>query len=315
MDNMDNNDSHSQRYLYKTKGVCPPEIGFEINDGILTGVAFRGGGCPGNAALVGRLLEGRAVSEVQGILRGIACRNDTSCPEQLADAVDQALAGALLPVASFKVHSDETLHSKIAVAGELAGDHQALARVIEAAGKAGAEKVYCLGNVFAAKADPGAMLELMQEPNLVLLAGAGDWEFAQKPPEEDNLVAAALQAKLMDLDQVVSFILGDLAGVGFYGDYLQNLEGFSDFDPYALEMNMVCNLADLMRDKSVFGAVEAMVPGFRARLILFAQRGDWGAYQVGDATVISVGAAVDGDQVSWGLLSWGAGGLDLAIQS
>jgi len=48
----------NERYIYRTHGVCPPEIHFQVQDGLLTEVRFVGGGCPGNARLVSRLLKG-----------------------------------------------------------------------------------------------------------------------------------------------------------------------------------------------------------------------------------------------------------------
>ena len=55
---------------------------------ILTHCRFIGG-CPGNTQGVARLAEGRPAAEVVRLLKGIQCRNGTSCPDQLARALEQ----------------------------------------------------------------------------------------------------------------------------------------------------------------------------------------------------------------------------------
>lgn len=49
--------SKTQRFIYQTQCVCPPEIHFQIQDALLKSVRFVAGGCPGNAQLVACLLE------------------------------------------------------------------------------------------------------------------------------------------------------------------------------------------------------------------------------------------------------------------
>ena len=48
------------------------------------------GGCPGNTKGVAKLVIGRKVEEVIALLKGIPCRNGTSCPDQLVRALEQA---------------------------------------------------------------------------------------------------------------------------------------------------------------------------------------------------------------------------------
>lgn len=74
---------------YKTKGTCSREIEFEVDDsGIVKNVRFIGG-CTGNTQAVAKLSEGRKAEEVISVLKGIQCRNGTSCPDQLARALEQ----------------------------------------------------------------------------------------------------------------------------------------------------------------------------------------------------------------------------------
>ena len=76
-------------YTYRPVGVCAKEIGFEIEDNIVTRLHFTNG-CPGNLMGIARLVEGMTVDEVIGRLKGIACgKKATSCPDQLCVALAQ----------------------------------------------------------------------------------------------------------------------------------------------------------------------------------------------------------------------------------
>lgn len=73
---------------YKTFGVCSRTIDFEIENKIIKSVKFNGG-CLGNTQGVAKLVVGRTVDEVISLLEGIQCRNGTSCPDQLANALKE----------------------------------------------------------------------------------------------------------------------------------------------------------------------------------------------------------------------------------
>ena len=80
------------QYQYKTKGTCSQQIFFEIEDGKLKNVQFLGG-CNGNLKGIGSLVEGMDVQEVISRLEGTTCGGKpTSCPDQLATALKEALA-------------------------------------------------------------------------------------------------------------------------------------------------------------------------------------------------------------------------------
>ena len=69
-------------------------INFEIIDGIVKNVKFTSG-CNGNTQGVAALAKGRPVEEVVALLKGIDCRGKgTSCPDQLARALEEAQRGA-----------------------------------------------------------------------------------------------------------------------------------------------------------------------------------------------------------------------------
>lgn len=78
-------------YQYKTRGVCSRNISFDIVDGKVTDVHFDGG-CNGNTQGVARLVEGMPVEDAIRRMEGIKCGfKGTSCPDQLAKALKQAL--------------------------------------------------------------------------------------------------------------------------------------------------------------------------------------------------------------------------------
>lgn len=81
-------------YDYRTRGTCSRFIAFDLEDGKLHNIAFQGG-CDGNLKAIGKLLEGADARETIGTLRGNTCGNrPTSCADQLAIAVEKALADA-----------------------------------------------------------------------------------------------------------------------------------------------------------------------------------------------------------------------------
>ena len=72
---------------YVTQGTCSREIRYEVKDGIVTACQIVGG-CPGNTQAVAKLVIGRKAADVIATLKGIQCRNGTSCPDQLARALE-----------------------------------------------------------------------------------------------------------------------------------------------------------------------------------------------------------------------------------
>lgn len=79
-------------YTYKTKGVCSSRISFDINDGRISNVEFIGG-CNGNLKAISKLVEGMKAQKVIELLSGNTCGfKKTSCADQLAVALTNALA-------------------------------------------------------------------------------------------------------------------------------------------------------------------------------------------------------------------------------
>ena len=79
-------------YTYNTHGTCSRQITFDLDEeGKVHNVKFLGG-CNGNLQGIAALVEGQPAEDVIQKLRGINCNGKgTSCPDQLAKAIDEIL--------------------------------------------------------------------------------------------------------------------------------------------------------------------------------------------------------------------------------
>ena len=79
--------------VYRTKGTCASKIELDIDaDHIIRSVRFTGG-CNGNLQGIVRLVTGRRAEEIIETLEGVKCGyKQTSCPDQLAKALQQAIS-------------------------------------------------------------------------------------------------------------------------------------------------------------------------------------------------------------------------------
>lgn len=80
--------------IYETKGTCSKAIKLDVDDatGIINSVQFIGG-CAGNTTGISQLVRGMKAEDVISKLEGVRCGvKPTSCPDQLAHALRQALA-------------------------------------------------------------------------------------------------------------------------------------------------------------------------------------------------------------------------------
>ena len=76
---------------YRPKGVCSRLMQVEVEDGIIRKVEVKGG-CNGNLQGISRLLVGMPVQQAIERMEGVRCGGKpTSCPDQLAKALRQAL--------------------------------------------------------------------------------------------------------------------------------------------------------------------------------------------------------------------------------
>ena len=76
---------------YKTQGVCSSFIDIEMNGNIIDSVKFTGG-CNGNLQGISALVKGMTAEDAINRLKGIRCGfKNTSCPDQLAQALESIL--------------------------------------------------------------------------------------------------------------------------------------------------------------------------------------------------------------------------------
>jgi len=88
---MQKGDAIMNSLKYKTKGTCSQEIDIELKDGVIDSVKFIGG-CNGNLKGVSALVKGMKPEEAISKLKGIRCgMKPTSCPDQLALALEEML--------------------------------------------------------------------------------------------------------------------------------------------------------------------------------------------------------------------------------
>ena len=74
---------------YKTKGTCSRAVIVDVEDGVITDCAFVGG-CSGNTQGVASLVIGMKAEDAVAKIKGIKCgMKSTSCPDQLALALEE----------------------------------------------------------------------------------------------------------------------------------------------------------------------------------------------------------------------------------
>ncbi len=295
-------DDRSRRYVFHTRGVCSPEIHFRLAEGRIRDVRFMGGGCPGNAQFAARLMEGRPAREILDLAGEIVCRNETSCPDQLALGIASALKGDLEPVFSFKIRRDSRPRSRIALMGEPGGRIQVLEEALHSIKRHRVESILCLGNLCGNSCGEDFVAALEKE-DLFPILGERDWaNYSGKEGQEFSPSLSKKGAQLSRVPHALSFHMAGKTGFAFYGKYLQGLEGYSDFEPFALEINLVCDLMDFMENTDALDALKSMIPQFSAQIIVFGQKGRWGFWEIDGVSFVGVGPAVDEKGLAWGLL-------------
>mgnify|MGYP005783656923 FL=1 len=80
------------KYTYRSVGTCSTLITVELDDeGVVKSVEFKDG-CRGNTSGISALVKGMKADDVIARCKGITCgTKPTSCPDQLAQALSQAL--------------------------------------------------------------------------------------------------------------------------------------------------------------------------------------------------------------------------------
>ena len=79
-------------YTYNNKGTCSVRTVVELNDDHTIKSVEVLGGCDGNLKGIASLLQGMQVEDAIERMKGIRCgMRPTSCPDQLAEALTEAL--------------------------------------------------------------------------------------------------------------------------------------------------------------------------------------------------------------------------------
>lgn len=289
-------------YVYRTKGTCPSEIHFHLDGNTLRGVRFVGGGCKGNLEFISRLLEGQDVNQIIPLLQGIKCRNDTSCPDQLFQAILLAKKGEFEEAEVPRVYEALEVHRKVAVIAELDGNLPAL----EAVTCLPVDAVYCLGNLTGPHGANDAVVEAARNGRIVSAQGPFD--------RLGSCVKPANREYLLQAPSFLRFQLGELKVLGFYGGFIQDLPGFSDFSQYALELLMVCNLSDYLRKEEVYPALLSMTQQFTVDAVLFAHTRQWKHVRLGQVDFVNVGPVQDAEGYRYVLLEAGQEGLKVSFE-
>ena len=74
---------------YKTSGTCSRMVVVDVEDGVITDCRFVGG-CAGNTQGVAALVIGMRAEDAISKIKGIKCGfKPTSCPDQLALALEE----------------------------------------------------------------------------------------------------------------------------------------------------------------------------------------------------------------------------------
>lgn len=79
---------------YSTKGTCSKQIVFDLDEEKRIHNLKFIGGCSGNLQGISKLVENRPAAEIIPLLKGIRCKQNTSCPDQLAKALEEQLSPA-----------------------------------------------------------------------------------------------------------------------------------------------------------------------------------------------------------------------------
>lgn len=80
--------------VYETTGTCSKAIALDVDEatGTINEVQFVGG-CMGNTSGIAALVRGQKAEDVINRLEGIRCGlKNTSCPDQLAQALRQVMS-------------------------------------------------------------------------------------------------------------------------------------------------------------------------------------------------------------------------------
>ncbi len=295
---------------YKTVGTCAKEIHFEVEDGCLQRVEFVGG-CAGNAQGLARILAGWPLERVIELTENIPCRNNTSCPDQLAKALKLYLAGELPELPEMPIFRIPYPFQRVAVFSDVHANRPALEAVLADVTAQRVEALFCLGDILGGGQSPNETLELLKESRAALILSdydqnvalnlevwAEDTDGAMREARDTfrwtrRHTTAENKRFVAGLPIVVEFYVGQLRTVAFHGSPPDNLLDFRPEGAYGREIKAIVMDTGYLRGteaEAVLSQAEAL---FSADVYLFGCTHRAHYVQQGGKHFVNVGA-VDG---------------------
>jgi uncharacterized protein (TIGR03905 family) len=248
---------------FKPTGICPKEIHLDIEGGILKELSFLGGGCRGNSYLICKILQGKRIEELIPLLKGIPCREGTSCPDQVAKALELDQKEGL-PTAEMNILTIEEQWERIGVFSGIYGDLQDLKNVLEQLSSEKLDRLICLGGLMGKKIFHEEIVFQLVKANVILLQDPSD--FRIRHPKEVSKLGKEF---LSQLPALLEFRLGKLRGIAFHGGAMEEIPGYSEYDKYGADINAIVYLSNYLRDDHVSPAFETLAKQFWANLYVF----------------------------------------------
>jgi uncharacterized protein (TIGR03905 family) len=248
---------------FKPTGICPKEIHLDIEGGILKELSFLGGGCRGNSYLICKILQGRRIEELIPLLKGIPCREGTSCPDQLAKALELDQKEGL-PSAEMNILTVEERWERIGVFSGVRGDLQNLKKVLEQVSSKKFDRLICLGGLMREKFFPEEIIFQLVKAKVILLQDPSDLRVGHHKE-----VSKPGKEFLSQLPTLLEFRLGKLRGIAFHGGAMEEIPGYSEYGKYGADINAIVYLSNYLRDDHVSPAFETLAKQFWANLYVF----------------------------------------------
>ncbi len=248
---------------FKPTGICPKEIRLDIEGGILKELSFLGGGCRGNSYLICKILQGRRIEELIPLLKGIPCREGTSCPDQVAKALELDQKEGL-PAAEMNFLTIEERWERIGVFSGIHGDLQNLKKVLGQLSSKKLDRLICLGGLMGEEFFHEEIVLELVKAKVILLQDPSDLGIGQ--PKE---VPKAGKEFLSELPALLEFRLGNLRGIAFHGGAMEEIPGYSEYGKYGADINAIIYLSNYLRDDHVSPAFETLAKQFWANLYIF----------------------------------------------
>ena len=248
---------------FKPTGICPKEIHLDIEGGILKELNFLGGGCRGNSYLICKILQGKPIEELIPLLKGIPCREGTSCPDQVAKALELDQKEGL-PTAEMNILTIEERWERIGVFSGIHGDLKNLKSVLEQLSSEKFDRLICLGGLMGEESFYDEIAVQLANAKVILLQDTSDLGLGHRKEFSNSG-----NEFLCQLPALLEFKLGKLRGIAFHGGAMEEIPGYSEYGKYGADINAIVYLSNYLRDEYVSPAFETLAKQFWANLYVF----------------------------------------------